>query len=390
MEKYKEGLLPVRSAENASAYNEFVHSLEQIHQLPNQQHLHAKYSTIKVRRNPRTPMKQMVDQLDTAKRFRDYLEARAVGGVPDENASSTGAPSIREETLLLLTSPPEAPFTLVSMGQQILNIAMLGYTIMQQFDAISDVQNAVEFQTRWGAVTRILLTVPLFRLLSMLSLALLGEFLRRVDEAAEKAHCQEKISSRVRNWVRGGVKSMKSAAKKQFEVLETLLLHLSSSWRILVVIKQVAKRTVNPSAKDFKSLLTMTSNLMFSMVLLSVQVERSDEVQGLLITLAINVFKLLMIMAGTFIKIDMLSEAMRDMNENRLSKFELSLLMVKQMEMLLDEDVQFNFVEHFRSSEPLRPFADSHLASTSSPGSAPASWAGLSSAASADSTPLPS
>ena len=44
-----------------------------------------------------------------------------------------------------------------------------------------------------------------------------------------------------------------------------------------------------------------------------------------------------------------LAEALRDVNENRLSKFELALLLSKMIDDVTLEEVQFNFVEHFYS-----------------------------------------
>ena len=43
------------------------------------------------------------------------------------------------------------------------------------------------------------------------------------------------------------------------------------------------------------------------------------------------------------------ADAMRDVNENRLSKFELALLITKIIDDVTLEEVQFNFVEHFYS-----------------------------------------
>lgn len=42
-------------------------------------------------------------------------------------------------------------------------------------------------------------------------------------------------------------------------------------------------------------------------------------------------------------------QALRDVNENRLSKFELALLISKMIDDVTLEEVQFNFVEHFYS-----------------------------------------
>ena len=42
----------------------------------------------------------------------------------------------------------------------------------------------------------------------------------------------------------------------------------------------------------------------------------------------------------------------QDLNENRLSKFETCLLLVKIMEDFLSDDVQFNWVQMFKDKAP--------------------------------------
>jgi hypothetical protein len=46
------------------------------------------------------------------------------------------------------------------------------------------------------------------------------------------------------------------------------------------------------------------------------------------------------------------------MSPHRLSKFEVALLWIKHMEFYLEDDIQFNFVEVFHSSDPLMPDFD--------------------------------
>jgi hypothetical protein len=49
-----------------------------------------------------------------------------------------------------------------------------------------------------------------------------------------------------------------------------------------------------------------------------------------------------------------LSDALRDINEHRLSKFEFALLLVKIQEQLLEDDIQYNFVEHLYTGTQVR------------------------------------
>ena len=54
-------------------------------------------------------------------------------------------------------------------------------------------------------------------------------------------------------------------------------------------------------------------------------------------------------------KLQGVQNSLEDLNENRLNKFEFALLVTKIMEDFLESDVQYNFVEHFHTSEPLLP-----------------------------------
>jgi hypothetical protein len=48
-------------------------------------------------------------------------------------------------------------------------------------------------------------------------------------------------------------------------------------------------------------------------------------------------------------------QALKDLNENRYSKFEFALYVQKLLEFFLTDDVAFNYVEHFYSDERFRP-----------------------------------
>jgi hypothetical protein len=48
-------------------------------------------------------------------------------------------------------------------------------------------------------------------------------------------------------------------------------------------------------------------------------------------------------------------QSLKDLNENRLSKFEFALYIQKLLEFFLTDDVAFNYVEHFYSSDRFRP-----------------------------------
>ena len=51
---------------------------------------------------------------------------------------------------------------------------------------------------------------------------------------------------------------------------------------------------------------------------------------------------------------------LKDLNENRLSKFETALLWCKILEDFLQDDVQYNWVQIFNSRRPLMPDVQNH------------------------------
>lgn len=55
-----------------------------------------------------------------------------------------------------------------------------------------------------------------------------------------------------------------------------------------------------------------------------------------------------------------LAMPLKDLNENRLSKFETALLWCKILEDFLQEDVQYNWVQIFNSKRPLMPDVQNH------------------------------
>jgi hypothetical protein len=48
-------------------------------------------------------------------------------------------------------------------------------------------------------------------------------------------------------------------------------------------------------------------------------------------------------------------QSLKDLNENRLSKFEFALYVQKLLEFFLTDDIAFNYVEHFYTSDRFRP-----------------------------------
>ena len=55
------------------------------------------------------------------------------------------------------------------------------------------------------------------------------------------------------------------------------------------------------------------------------------------------------------IKQKYIASFLRDLNENRLSKFEIAVGLVKTIEDFIEDDVKFSWVQHFTGSERVRP-----------------------------------
>ena len=73
----------------------------------------------------------------SAYRWRERLRMRVEAGVADTAKDAAfmpylGTPSLREETVALLSAPPQAPFSNAAAGMQIVTILMLVYTLATQ------------------------------------------------------------------------------------------------------------------------------------------------------------------------------------------------------------------------------------------------------------------
>ena len=103
--------------------------------------------------------------------------------------------------------------------------------------------------------------------------------------------------------------------------------------------------------KDFGLVLTTVANIVFDLVLITMLGD--DRVKGdsskQFFSLAVNLVNLMKVITGQQLILHNLTDAFRDINEHRLSKFEFALLMVKIQEQLLEDDIQYNFVEHLYS-----------------------------------------
>ena len=70
-----------------------------------------------------------------------------------------------------------------------------------------------------------------------------------------------------------------------------------------------------------------------------------------------STFSLLRMLTQHTVLLSNVCDGLKDINENKLSKFELALLITKISDVMLDDDIQYNFVEHLYTSHhtPLKP-----------------------------------
>jgi len=154
-------------------------------------------------------------------------------------------------------------------------------------------------------------------------------------------------------------------ARDQLKVTYAMFRSLSSTRQIYMFGKSIRNGLVNPSIKDMEAKLPVVANLLYNLTLLITLVEYSscvspgEEGNTLMITLILSLAQLLYQMNAEHTKLKRIQKPLMDLNENRLTKFEVALLMTKIMEDFLDADIQYNFVEHFRSSDSLLPKVDS-------------------------------
>ena len=142
------------------------------------------------------------------------------------------------------------------------------------------------------------------------------------------------------------------------KLLSTLLKTLSTTRRCLKIGQQIRRKECNASFKDFDMLLLTLSNLVFSVVLLvGADDDRKSIAGGDVSSLPVSLILLLKSFVEQRMCLRAIYQSLKDVNENRLSKFELALLLTKYSEVMLTADVQYNFVQHLYTGpgDPLEP-----------------------------------
>lgn len=148
--------------------------------------------------------------------------------------------------------------------------------------------------------------------------------------------------------------ALKDAIAAQMFVLFWMCMSLSSVLRTLVKVSQVASMLVNPSIRDMDDKIASVANTVFSLAVLLVMENGSQS--GIVASLVLTLMQLIYQMTVEKVKLRKVMMPLRDLNENRLTKFEVALLWVKILEDFLPDDVQYNWVQIFQNKELLKPF----------------------------------
>ena len=144
----------------------------------------------------------------------------------------------------------------------------------------------------------------------------------------------------------------------QINMLKSLIKSLSTTRMCIKMFQQLRNKECNPSFKDFDMILLTLSNTMFSIVILIYAVHNGRPIPASEMTsIPISLLLLLKSFIGHRMYLRQIYQSLKDVNENRLSKFELALLLTKYSEIMLSADVQYNFVQHFYTGpdDPLEP-----------------------------------
>jgi len=141
------------------------------------------------------------------------------------------------------------------------------------------------------------------------------------------------------------------------KLLKSMCKALSNVRGVGKLLKCLRDRQCNPSLRDLDLILLSLSNLIFSTTVLLVGAEHDGAAipPSSMYTLPINLFLLLKCFVQQRIILRQVYLSLKDVNENRLSKFELALLLTRYSEILLADEPQYNFVQHFLGGRPIEP-----------------------------------
>ena len=395
-----------RSSSSARAYQHFTAGLAAIQQSEPISHLHSGTGfkgarAIKqagwqgMKQAHERALQERGNQL-SALRFRKRLllrhEAWNKGQYTLIVPGSVGAP-IREGTKDLLLQAPEKdfdPLIALNLGISILSYAYVIYTHMRQIynlhkSCTTDLESSGAATGLPGSVSPQALVIiaflgkELFFLTAPLMMFILSLLAGVAIALAVPWFYTYHIYVRLATpdggaHVRAARRCLSDTILPAFKETARLCVHacvsFSTLWRMMVLANQLASSKCNASFQDFDHSITALSNILFSLVLVYAQglnpsahqmfwvnntvagcsrspPERTHESMSLLMGACVSGVSLFLKLVMHRRSLNKLEHALKDVNENRLSKFELALLMTKLIDVCTVEDVQYNFTEHF-------------------------------------------
>ena len=268
-------------------------------------------------------------------------------------------------------APPEADFTLAAGATQAGLFLLYAYTIFNQVKGIINAPDGPLIYNQYVKMSStdvlwavfvikevFLLSVPLLYVLIYVLLAVLGLLLSPI--LAGYYFGMVKGKPKAEKSFAALVATLKGVINAQLLLFGSLLLNLSTAFRMTLLADQLMRRKANASIKDFGLVMTTVANIVFDMVLVNL-ISDDRNLKGdpskQVMSMCINLVNLMRVITGQHLILHNLCDALKDVNEHRLTKFEFAFLMVKIQEQLLEDDIQYNFVEHFYSGPqvPLAP-----------------------------------
>lgn len=280
-------------------------------------------------------------------------------------------PGIRPATANYFMTPPEADFN-VAAGATLAGLTLLyAYTIFNQVKGIISAPDAPLVYNEYIKLSTtdvlwivfvvkevFILSVPILYALIYTAVGLILLALSPLLGGYYFAMCKgkpkgEKAFAAILAGIQGAVAA-------QALLLGSLFLNLSTSFRMALMTDQLVRRKANASVKDFGLVMTTVSNIVFDLVLVMMLANDGDKNTNpskQILSMCINLVNLMRVITGQHLVLHNLCDALKDVNEHRLTKFEFAYLMVKIQEQMLEDDIQYNFVEHLYSgvAVPLAP-----------------------------------
>mmetsp|Transcript_22202 Transcript_22202/g.52558 ORF Transcript_22202/g.52558 Transcript_22202/m.52558 type:complete len:511 (+) Transcript_22202:48-1580(+) len=280
-------------------------------------------------------------------------------------------PGLRDATMKFLTAPADPDYTLGGLATHIVMIIIMINALYQQIVGIYQTEQGpwlekwlgfVTLSQRqallliWMAKEAFIISVPLFYLLAWTLVSALGLLFSPLVAYHYFAHVEHNKLAK-RKFQRGVSRDLLPAVSNLIGQVATLILQLSTTWRILNKVQQLIRKKTNRSAKDWMQTLTTMSNMMYGLGLLILIHDNQQDPTSMGLSLLSSLGMLMHALVTQSMQVEEICDCLKDINEHRLSKFEFALFVHKLQETMLDDDIQYNFVEHFYTGAdvPLTP-----------------------------------